>query len=71
MEHSALRVQRDEMESVLLRLQCVYATLMMIHRDSSSKPLYCAADELMHITDEFGDFLSASDPVPVTEKEKL
>ena len=47
----------SEMESVLLRLQCVYDTLMLIHSHSFSKPLYCAADELMHITDEFSDFL--------------
>ena len=33
------------------------ATLMLIHSHSASKPLYCAADELMHITDEFADFL--------------
>lgn len=61
-------MEYSEMESVLLRLQCVYETLMMIHGQTYSKPLYCAADELMHITDEFGDFLSASAPVP--EKEK-
>ncbi len=53
-------VRLDEMESVLLRLQCVYATLMMIHSHSFSKPLYCAADELMHVTDEFSDFLEES-----------
>lgn len=50
-------VQVSEMESVLLRLQCVYDTLMLIHSQNFSKPLYCAADELLHITDEFGDFL--------------
>ena len=51
------RVQVSEMESVLLRLQCVYATLTLIYRQSLCKPLYCAVDELMHVTDEFGDFL--------------
>ena len=51
------RVQVSEMESVLLRLQCVYATLTLIYSQSLCKPLYCAADELMHVTDEFGDFL--------------
>lgn len=55
-------VEYSDMESVLLRLECVYETLMMIHGQTFSKPLYCAADELMHITDEFGDFLSASAP---------
>ena len=59
-------VEYSDMESVLLRLECVYETLMMIHGQTFSKPLYCAADELMHITDEFGDFLSASTP----EEEK-
>lgn len=56
----SVRVQVSEMESVLLRLQCVYATLMLIHGHNFSKPLYCAADELMHITDEFGDFLETA-----------
>ena len=37
---------------------------MLIHSHSFSKPLYCAADELMHVTDEFGDFLEESAPVP-------
>lgn len=50
-------VEYSEMESVLFRLQCVYETLMMIHGQTYSKPLYCAADELMHITNEFGDLL--------------
>ena len=53
-------VQLEEMESVLLRLQCVHATLMMIYAQSFSKPLYCAADELMHVADEFSDFLEES-----------
>ena len=54
------QVQVSEMESVLLRLQCVHAALMLIHSHSFSKPLYCVADELMHITDEFGDFLETA-----------
>ena len=57
-------VQLDEMESVLLRLQCVHATLMMIYAQSFSKPLYCAADELMHITDELSDFLEEAETLP-------
>lgn len=56
----SVRVRLSEMESVLLRLQCVHATLMLIHGNCFSKPLYCAADELMHITDEFGDFLETA-----------
>lgn len=54
------QVQVSEMESVLLRLQCVHATLMLIHSNSFSKPLYCVADELSHITDEFSDFLETA-----------
>ena len=51
-------VQASEMESVLFRLRCVYDTLILIHSHSASKPLYCAADELKHITDKFADFLA-------------
>ena len=50
-------VEYSGMESVLFRLRCVYETLMMIHGQTYSKPLYCAADELMHITDEFNGLL--------------
>ena len=57
MDTDTRTVQTSEMESVLFRLRCVYDTLMLIHSHSASKPLYCAADELMHITDEFADFL--------------
>ncbi|MBQ6986059.1 MAG: hypothetical protein IJR48_04030 [Oscillibacter sp.] len=57
-------VEYSEMESVLFRLRCVYETLILLHSHSASKPLYCAADELMHITDEFGDFLSEAAPAP-------
>ena len=57
-------VEYSEMESVLFRLRCVYDALMMIHGHSASKALYCAADELMHVTDEFGDFLSEAVPAP-------
>ena len=64
MEQGQRIVQLEEMESVLLRLQCVHATLMMIHSHCFSQPLYCAADELMHVTDEFGDFLEEAAPVP-------
>ncbi|MBQ9492889.1 MAG: hypothetical protein IJR54_04040 [Oscillibacter sp.] len=56
-----LTVERTEMENVLFRLQCVYDTLMMIQSRTFSKPLYCAADELMHIADEFGDFLEEAE----------
>ena len=57
-------VEYSEMESVLFRLRCVYDTLILIHSHSASKPLYCAADELMHITDEFGDFLAEATTAP-------
>ena len=58
MDTDTRTVQASEMESVLFRLRCVYETLILIHGHSASKPLYCAADELMHITDEFADFLT-------------
>ena len=57
-------VEYGEMESVLFRLRCVYETLILIHARDASKPLYCAADELMHVTDEFGDFLSEAVAAP-------
>ena len=53
-------VQLDEMQNVLYRLRCVYDTLLLIHGQTLSNELYCAADELMHITDEFSDFLEES-----------
>ena len=56
------------MENVLLKLQCVYDTLMLIHSHSFSKPLYCAADELLHITDEFKDFLEKAERNPETDR---
>lgn len=61
-----LLVKTSEMENVLLRLQCVYDTLMLIHSHNFSKPLYCAADELMHITDEFNDLLEKAVRSPET-----
>ena len=61
-------VNASEMENVLLKLQCVYDTLMLIHSHSFSKPLYCAADELLHITDEFKDFLEKAERNPETDR---
>lgn len=63
-----LLVNASEMENVLLKLQCVYDTLMLIHSHSFSKPLYCAADELLHITDEFKDFLEKAERNPETDR---
>lgn len=57
-------VQVSEMESVLFRLKCVHAALMLIYNGNASKPLYCVADELMHVTDEFSDFLEEALIVP-------
>ena len=58
MDTDTRTVQVSEMENVLFRLRCVYDTLILIHSHSASRPLYCAADELMHIPDEFADFLA-------------